>query len=78
MKSSVAVALIVCGTVLAVVPYVHNTIAMEQLTATMIALSKPVNLKADIPRHADEVCMFGGFVMIVVGAIAGLRGQKPD
>ncbi len=73
-----AIALIVCGTILIAIPYIHNTIAMRQLTDTMVALSKPVNLTADIPKHADTVCMLGGFIMIVVGAIAGLRSGKPE
>ena len=57
MKSSIAVALIVCGTVLVAMPYIHNTIAMEQLTSTMVALNKTVNLKADLPKYADIFCI---------------------
>jgi len=78
MKSSVAIALIVCGTILVAMPYIHNTIAMGQVTETMAALNKPVNLTADMPKYADTVCMLGGIAMIVVGAIAGLRCGKPD
>ncbi|HNT37238.1 MAG TPA: hypothetical protein PKH07_19760, partial [bacterium] len=73
MKSSVAVAMIVCGTILIAMPYIHNMIAMQQVAAAMVALNTTVNLTADIPKHADEFCMFGGIVMIVVGAVAGLR-----
>ena len=78
MKSSIGVALIVCGTVLISVPYIHNTIAMQQLTDTMVALNKAVNLRGDMPKYADIACMLGGIVMIVVGAIAGLRSGKSD
>jgi hypothetical protein len=78
MKSSVIIALIVCGTVLVAIPYIHNTVAVAQLTDTMVALSKPVNLTADLPKYADVACMLGGFIMIMAGAIAGLRSEKSD
>ncbi|MBT7053442.1 MAG: hypothetical protein HN976_00035 [Lentisphaerae bacterium] len=78
MKSSVAIALIICGTVLIALPYIHNTVAMQQVANTMVALNKTVNLTADIPKHASTVCMLGGTIMIVVGAIAGSRTDKPD
>ena len=78
MKSSIAVALIVCGTALIMVPYIHNTIAMEQVTATMIALKKTVDLTGDLPKYANIFCMLGGIVMVLVGAIAGLRSGKSN
>lgn len=78
MKSSVAIAMIVCGTILIAVPYIHNTLALQQVTETMVALNKTVNLTADMPKYADTACMIGGIVMIVVGAIAGLRSEKTE
>ena len=75
MKSSVIIALIVCGTVLVAMPYIHNTIVMAKLTDTMVSLDKPVNLTGDLPEHADIICMVGGFVMIAAGAVAGLRSK---
>ncbi len=68
--------MIVCGTVLIAVPYIHNTIAMQQVVDAMVALDKTVNLTADLPKHADTACMVGGIIMIVLGAIAGLRSGK--
>ncbi len=78
MKTPVAVTLIVCGTVLIALPYIHNTLAMKQVVDTMVALNKTVNLTADVPRYADAVCMIGGIVMILAGAIAGLRFPSPQ
>ena len=78
MKSSAIITLIVCGTVLVATPYIHNTIAITQVTNTMVALDRTVNLSADLPKHANVVCMFGGFIMIIAGAIAGLRSEKLD
>lgn len=76
MKASVVITLIVCGTILVAIPYIHNTVAVKQLTDTMVALSKPVNLTADLPKYADIVCMTGGFMMIIAGVIAGLPSEK--
>jgi|GEM_PF-1500636 len=74
----IAVVIIVCGTVLITVPYIHNTIAMQQLTEAMVELKKPVNLTADVPKHADTVCILGGIAMIGAGAVAGLRSGKSE
>jgi len=78
MKSSVAIAMIVCGTVLIALPYIHSSVAMQQVTNTMVALGKTVNLTADMPKYADTACMLGGIIMIVVGGIAGLRSGRPQ
>lgn len=78
MRSPVAITMIVCGTILIAVPFIHNTVAMQQVTDTMVALNKTVNLTADMPKYADTACMFGGVIMIVIGAIAGLRTGKPE
>lgn len=76
MKSSVAIALIICGTVLIALPSVHDTIAMQQLATVMVELDKTARLTGDMPKYADALCMFGGIAMVAVGAIAGLRGGK--
>ena len=78
MKSSVVISMIVCGTVLIALPYIFSAIAMQQVSSTMVALNKTVNLTADIPEHANTVCMLGGIAMIVIGTVAGLRGGKQD
>ena len=78
MKSSVAIILIVCGTGLVAVPYIHNTIIMKQVTDTMVALDRTVNLTANMPRHADTVCMFSGIFMILAGAVMGLISSKSN
>jgi hypothetical protein len=66
----------VSSTILIAIPYIHNTIAMQQVSSAMVALNKTVNLSADVPKHASTVCMLGGVSMILVGAIAGLRNKE--
>ncbi len=70
--------MIVCGTILIAAPYIHSAVAMHQVTSTMVALNKTVSLSADMPQHADTACMLGGIIMIVVGAIAGLRAANSE
>ena len=78
MKSSVAIVLIVCGTILIAVPYIHDTVVMWQIADTAAAMGKTVRRTGDMPKHADIVCMPGGISMIIAGAISGLRSGKPD
>jgi len=78
MKSSIAITMIVCGTILVAVPYIHNALVIKQVTSTMMALNKAVNVTSDMPRYASSVCMFGGIIMILAGAISGLWSSKSD
>ena len=73
MKSSVAITLIVCGTILLAVPYLHNAMVFEQITDVINARDQSFEMNASMPRHADTLCMVGGGIMVLVGAFAGLR-----
>jgi len=68
MKVSVAIVLIVCGTVLIIVPYVHTSFGISKTADVMIQLSKTVNLKGDLPKFYPTVCMISGLAMIFTGA----------
>ena len=76
MKTPVAVTLIVCGTVLIALPYIHNALAMKQGVDFMEA--KTVKWIAGVPRYANVMCMIGGIVMIFAGATAGLWSPPPQ
>jgi len=78
MKVSVAIALIVCGTILIIVPYVSHSIWMGQVADVMSQLSKPVNLKTGLPKSHDTVCMISGLAMILIGTISSFVKQKKD
>lgn len=70
--------MIVCGTVLIAMPYIYSTVSMQQVTTTMVALNKPVNLTADLPKYADVTSMICGILMVIVGAIAGLSSRRNE
>ena len=78
MKVSVAIALIVCGTVLIIVPYAHTSFGISKTADVMIQLSKTVNLKTGLPKSHDTVCMISGLAMILTGAISSFMKQKKD
>lgn len=71
MKSSVAIAMIVCGTILVSLPHISSAIVMHEVATYMVALNKPVNLSSAFPKHTSSVCLFGGITMIIVGATSG-------
>jgi hypothetical protein len=76
MKSSIVIVMIVCGTILIALPYINQAVIMRQVSATLVALNKDVNLTGSLPKHADIACIIGGFVMVFVGAKAGLGSGK--
>ncbi len=85
MKSSMAVTLFVCGTVLfvcgtvlIVLPFVHTAIIMQRMTGTMAALNEVPSYNYALPKYAAIACMLSGIVMILVGAIGGLRSDRSD
>jgi uncharacterized membrane protein len=78
MKVSVTITLIVCGTVLIIVPYVSHSIWMSQVADVMSQLSKPVNLKTGLPKSHDTVCMISGLAMILIGIISSFVKQKKN
>jgi hypothetical protein len=75
MKPSVAITLIICGTVLVAVPYIHNAIATSHVTRIMVALQKDVNLSGDLPEYADALCMVAGLAMVCIGVLSQRKTQ---
>jgi uncharacterized membrane protein len=78
MKVSVAIALIVCGTVLIIVPYVSHSISMSRVVDMSTQLSKPVSFKSGLPRSYDKNCMISGLAMILTGTISSFVKQKKE
>ncbi len=67
MKTSVATTVIICGTLLIVVPYISCAIATSQVVDAMTELAKPVSLKTGLPKSLHLVCMVLGTLMIATG-----------
>jgi hypothetical protein len=72
MKSSVAVALIFCGTLLVSLPFIQNMFLSMRLTEALMYTKQHVDFTVPFPESAHTLCMFGGFLMILVGAISGM------
>ena len=78
MRTLVAIALIVCGTALIAIPYVHSTFTTHQMADVMISLKSSADLTTSVPKYANFVCFIGGPIMIIVGALAGLLPRKSN
>ena len=85
MKPSMALTLIVCGTVLVVcgtaliiTPYIHTAAVMQRVADTMFAIDKPIIVGGVLSNYAAIVCLIIGAAMIIVGVIGGLRYGKSD
>lgn len=78
MKSCVAIALIVAGTVLILAPFVLNTMATACIAMIMAEVSKDVQLRADVPRWYNAVCAVAGIAMILTGTISALKSKGDD
>ena len=76
MKSSVAVALIICGTVLILAPLIHNAIATGMVAWVMAFTREDVNLTADFPPYYYLACLIAGIAMVVIG-VGKAFGSKP-
>jgi hypothetical protein len=74
MKLKIALAMIICGTVLVALPFIFHIWAMSLLTDAMVALQKDVHLTGDLPDFANGLSMAVGIIMILVGFFTGLSG----
>ena len=75
MKSSVAIALIISGTVLILVPLIHSAITTGMAAWATAMLAKDVNLTAGLPRYYYVACMIAGVAMILVGTLSALKSK---
>lgn len=76
MKASVAVALIVCGTALIILPVIINYMGTKLVADAMMELGKEVNLKGFIPKWYDNAVLIIGCIMIAMGAMFSMA-PKP-
>jgi hypothetical protein len=78
MKTSVAITLIVCGTVLICVPHIHTVIGTSQVARLMIERDKIVNITGGMPPFYDTACLIAGAAMIIAGVIGAAARSKAD
>jgi len=76
MKTSVAITLIVCGTVLIVVPHIYSVIQTALVARTMAELSKEVSFGTGVQKNFNIFCVLIGVVMILAGAMSTALKSK--
>ena len=72
MKTSIATTIIICGTLLIIVPYISHSIGTAQVVDAMTKLAEPVNLKTGLPKSFHTICIVSGILMIASGIIGSL------
>ena len=77
MKSSVAVVLIIAGTVLILAPYISNGIGAAQVASVMVELERNVDLSVSMPFWYDAASFLVGLLMVVTGVIVSFRQNHP-
>jgi hypothetical protein len=75
MKSSVAVAMIISGTILLLAPYVSSVIGTHQVALLIAQLGKDVDLKGNMPSWYDGACFVAGILMVLTGVVASFRRE---
>jgi hypothetical protein len=77
MKTSAAIALIVCGTVLILVPHITSVIGTAQVAHLIEATQKPdVSLNGGMSPAYDFWTVVSGITMIISGVIGALKAKS--
>ena len=77
MKTSAAIALIVCGTVLILVPHIVSAIGMAQVAHLIETTQKPdVTLNGGLSPAYTTWTIVAGFAMIVFGIVGALKAKS--
>jgi hypothetical protein len=77
MKTSAAITLIVCGTVLILVPHLLNAIGTAQVARLIEVTQKPdVSLNGGMSPSYDAWTLVSGIAMIISGIAGALKAKS--
>ena len=76
MKTSAAISLIVCGTVLILVPHIASFIGTAQVAHLIETTQKEVSLKGGMSPAYDVWTVVSGIVMIISGVIGAFKARS--
>ena len=77
MKTSAATTLIVCGTVLILVPHLLNAIGTAQVARLIEVTQKPdVSLNGGMSHSYDAWTLVSGIAMIISGIAGALKAKS--
>jgi hypothetical protein len=69
MKNSIIISLIICGTFLIIVPFIHNSISAQQVVNTMALLKEPVHISSGLSRSYYMASTIIGAIMVLAGIL---------
>jgi hypothetical protein len=75
MKPSVAIALIICGTVLILSPLIHSAVLVGMAAWVMAFTHQDVKLSAHPPNYYYVACLIAGIAMVAIGTARALKSK---
>lgn len=78
MNRLISSLLILCGTMLLIVPGVLNDLMVARLSRLISDLGQSANLRGDTPPYYEFTLIASGILMIVMGFILELRVRIGD
>lgn len=74
MKIIASVSLIICGTIITLVPYVHSSIAMAMMSKILVSNDgRHANINTTLPDWYDGWCFALGLFVILSGLYSTFR-----
>ena len=73
MNNSIAVALIICGTLLITMPFVHNCFISQAIADIMMDYGRPVSINTRFNRSYYTACLAIGAAMILTAVVGALK-----
>lgn len=78
MKSSVSIALIVCGALLVLAPFLFNLAAVHMTADVMKSTSGSAHLSSDLSGSMLWAALFIGLIMVIMGTVGAFKSKSPS
>ncbi len=77
MNNSIAVALLMCGTLLIAAPFIHDWLGSQAIANIMVELDRPASINTNFSRSYYTASLVIGAAMILTAVIGSLR-PRPE
>ena len=79
MKNSIAITLIICGTILIMTPHIYSIIGTSLTARTMIKLSSEhVSFASGVSKHFNILGVVIGISMVTIGSLGTLLKTRGE
>ncbi len=73
MNNSIAVTLIICGTLLIAAPFIHNWLFAQTIANVMVELERPASISTKFSRSYYTASLVIGAAMILTATVGAIR-----